>query len=159
MLLLLLLLQAVVKFNLQRVLGDPTGEQDRPLVVRRANMRKPAASLMPGGAAGLQAAAAGLSPNSAFSSGSSAGGGYMSISGSHLTVMELQQQGSIGQMGLPGGPDMPYYLQPLAAMQVCRHSKEGWLKLTWEGHVRTQSRVALRACHAQVCAVCWQREH
>lgn len=112
------LVQAVVKFNLQRVLGDPTGEQDRPLVVRRANMRKPAAALMPGGAAGLQAAAAGLSPNSAFSSASSAGGNFMSMSSSHPTAMELQQQGSIGQMGLGGGPDTPYYLQPLAAIQV-----------------------------------------
>jgi hypothetical protein len=38
--------QAVLKFNLQRVLADPHGEQDRPLVVRRANMRKPAALMM-----------------------------------------------------------------------------------------------------------------
>lgn len=105
--------QAVLKFNLQRVLGDPAGEQDRPLVVRRANMRKPAASLMIGGAAGLQAAAAGVSGNSAFSSGSNAG--LMSMSATHATGMDLQQQGSIGQMGLG---EMPYYMQPLMAMQV-----------------------------------------
>jgi hypothetical protein len=39
-------LQAVLQLNLCRVLQDPTGEQMRPLVVRRANMRKPASALM-----------------------------------------------------------------------------------------------------------------
>jgi hypothetical protein len=39
-------LQAVLQLNLCRVLQDPTGEQTRPLVVRRANMRKPASALM-----------------------------------------------------------------------------------------------------------------
>jgi hypothetical protein len=42
----LLHLQAVLQLNLCRVLQDPTGEQTRPLVVRRANMRKPASALM-----------------------------------------------------------------------------------------------------------------
>ncbi len=113
----------MLKFNLQRVLGDPTGEQDRPLVVRRANMRKPATALMPGGAAGLQAAAAGISPNSGFSSSSSVGGAIMNLGPNHPAPMELQQQGSIGQMGL-AAPDIPYYLQPMAAMQV-RGSDQG----------------------------------
>jgi hypothetical protein len=112
-------LQAMTKFNLQRVLSDPTGEQDRPLVVRRANMRKPAASLMLGGQSGLQAAAAGLSANSAFSSSSNVGAGHhLSLSSGPLSAMELQQQGSLSQMGL-GAPEMPLYLQPLMAMQVC----------------------------------------
>ncbi|WIA44420.1 hypothetical protein OEZ86_007184 [Tetradesmus obliquus] len=35
--------QAVLQLNLCRVLQDPSGEQVRPLVVRRANMRKPVA--------------------------------------------------------------------------------------------------------------------
>jgi hypothetical protein len=37
--------QAVLQLNLCRVLQDPTGEQTRPLVVRRANMHTSAFSL------------------------------------------------------------------------------------------------------------------
>lgn len=115
--------QAVLKFNLQRVLSDPTGEQDRPLVVRRANMRKPAASLMLGGASGLAAAAAGLSANSTFSSGSNVGSGYMSVgpnsaqlAARDISKQQQQQQGGLGQM--PGlGPDVTFHLQPYMAMQ------------------------------------------
>lgn len=33
---------AILQFNVRHVLPDPTGEQDRPLVVRRANSRKAA---------------------------------------------------------------------------------------------------------------------
>lgn len=115
--------QAVLKFNLQRVLSDPTGEQDRPLVVRRANMRKPAASLMLGGPSGLAAAAAGMSANSTFSSGSNVGSGYVSMGGnsSQLAAMDIskQQQGGLGQMPAGLGHDVTFYLQPYMAVQVC----------------------------------------
>jgi CUG-BP- and ETR3-like factor len=118
--------QAVVKFNLQRVLSDPTGEQDRPLVVRRANMRKPAAALMMmggqsglhsgsgfQGAAGMQAA--GMSSNSAMSSGNNLATGMSGMSGSG--TLELQQTGSLQQLGL-GAPQGPFLLQPMMTMQV-----------------------------------------
>lgn len=32
--------RAIAQFNVRHCLPDPTGEQDRPLVVRRANQRK-----------------------------------------------------------------------------------------------------------------------
>jgi len=108
--------QAVIKFNLQRVLSDPSGEQDRPLVVRRANMRKPSTSPLLG-QPGLQSAAAGLSANSAFSSGSNVGATVMSIGSGPLTAMDLQSQGSLSQLGL-APQDVPLYLQPLMVMQV-----------------------------------------
>lgn len=117
----------MLKFNLQRVLSDPTGEQDRPLVVRRANMRKPAASLMMmGGQHGLQNTspfqgasgmqAAGMSSNSAMSSSSNLATGMSGMSGSG--VLELQQPGSLQQLGL-GAPQGPFLLQPMMTMQVC----------------------------------------
>lgn len=117
--------QAVLKFNLQRVLSDPSGEQDRPLVVRRANMRKPAASLMMG-QSGLQTAAglhssmhaAGMSSNSAFSSGSNLATGMSGLSVSGGPSLELQQPGSLQQLGL-GAPQGPFLLQPMISMQVC----------------------------------------
>lgn len=103
--------QAVVKFNLQRVLADPTGEQDRPLVVRRANMRKPASALMAQGQAGLSgiggptsnaaataaaaAAAAGLSSNTVFSSGSNVGqaaAAGVGMGATQLAVMDMMPQ-------------------------------------------------------------------
>jgi hypothetical protein len=117
----------VLKFNLQRVLSDPTGEQDRPLVVRRANMRKPAASLMMmGGQSGLQNTfafhsaagmqALGMSSNCAMSSGSNLATAMSGMSGSG--ALELQQPGSLQQLGL-GAPQGPFLLQPMMAMQVC----------------------------------------
>lgn len=130
----------MLKFNLQRVLRDPTGEQDRPLVVRRANMRKPVASLMLGGPSGLQAAAAGMSANSTFSSGSNVGSGYISMGGnvSQLAAMDIskQQQGGLGQM--PGlGHDVTFYLQPYMAVQVCLSLWGNTLACAgWLGRVR-----------------------
>lgn len=117
----------MLKFNLQRVLSDPTGEQDRPLVVRRANMRKPANALMLG-AAGMQQGGGptgGLSNNSGFSSGSNAGtAGHLTIGSGPLGALDLQAQGSMNQLGL-GPADMPYYMQPLMAMQVRDDDDEG----------------------------------
>lgn len=117
----------MLKFNLQRVLSDPTGEQDRPLVVRRANMRKPAASLMMiGGQSGLHSGSAfqgaggmqgaGMSSNSAISSGSNFATGMSGMSGSG--ALDRQQPGSLQQLGL-GAPQGPFLLQPMMTMQVC----------------------------------------
>lgn len=160
--------QAVLKFNLQRVLSDPTGEQDRPLVVRRANMRKPASAMMMG-ASGLQAAAAaGLSANSAFSSGSNVGaGGHMSMSmgSGALSAMDMQQQGSLSQMGL-GAPEMPFYVQPYMAMQVRGYywvvSARVWTasagnEVAWPAALlrcQHSARLAGHACHAVRVMLC-----
>jgi hypothetical protein len=102
----------VLKFNMQRVLSDPTGEQDRPLVVRRANMRKPATALMMG-AAGLQA---GLSGSGFAYSGIGQGQAPMPPPQGHMhsspPTLDLQQQQQ-GGMGLGfGSSDSAYYLQP-----------------------------------------------
>lgn len=37
---------AIARYNLSRALPDPTGQQHRALVVRRANVRKPWSSVM-----------------------------------------------------------------------------------------------------------------
>jgi CUG-BP- and ETR3-like factor len=38
---------AVQQFNMRHVLPDVTGEQQRPMVVRKANSRKPASMVLP----------------------------------------------------------------------------------------------------------------
>jgi hypothetical protein len=126
-----------VQFNLCRVLSDPTGEQDRPLVVRRANMRKPAAAMMlphqtilSGGTATATAAAGGARPGMVAplaAAAVAAVGGSLSGAGSGgLGTGSIASGGSIGMVDLGGSMgassvaagEVPLHLQPLVTMQV-----------------------------------------
>lgn len=148
-----LFVQSVLQYNLCRVLNDPTGEQTRPLVVRRANMRKPASAIMAmsgnpaasmfsshnhGSSASNAALMAGAGPSGLMHSsavglagghGAAGAGPGLASSGSLGGVMDLNGMGSGGiSLGSFAGAEVPMHVQPMAAhnVQVMAYSTVCW---------------------------------
>eukprot|EP00879_Flechtneria_rotunda_P003486 GHRR01003715.1.p1 GENE.GHRR01003715.1~~GHRR01003715.1.p1 ORF type:complete len:499 (+),score=190.43 GHRR01003715.1:1683-3179(+) len=113
--------RAVMQFNLCRVLSDPNGEQDRPLVVRRANIRKPASALMLPQQALLTANT--LSSDSAGGYTNSASLAAMNGLTSMGSIMVQDLTASLSSGGL-GGVEVPVQVQPLMTMQVQQQQQQ-----------------------------------
>eukprot|EP00210_Caulerpa_lentillifera_P004096 g3907.t1 len=111
--------RAILELHLRRVLQDPTGEQDRPLVVRRANPKVPPVILpstlmtqnsFPGGThteMDIPAQFQGVFPGTMTTTSRHSLDSQLNLGsgspGQHINQMVQEQLGQLG-LGSPGGP-------------------------------------------------------